>query len=57
MLHVALSTTTGCDGIISWNFEHIVNFQKIPLYNAVNVLHGFNTIFIHSPPEVVNYEN
>lgn len=56
-LHVALSTTAGCDGIISWNFKHIVNFQKIPLYNAVNVLHGFNTIFIHSPLEVVNYEN
>ncbi|MBN1291354.1 MAG: type II toxin-antitoxin system VapC family toxin [Candidatus Latescibacteria bacterium] len=56
-LHVALSTVSSCDGIVSWNFKHIVHFKKIPLYNAVNVLHGYNTIFIHSPLEVVSYED
>ena len=55
-LHVALSTTSGCDGIVSWNFKHIVHFQKIKLYNAVNILHGHRTLFIHSPMEVVYYE-
>jgi len=56
-LHVALSTTSNCEGIISWNFSHIVHFQKIPLYNAVNIIHGYHTIFIHSPLEVIRYED
>ena len=56
-LHVALATVSSCDVIVSWNFKHIVHFMKIPLYNAVNILHGYRTIFIHSPLEVVNYED
>lgn len=56
-LHVALSTVSGCKGIVSWNFKHIVHFKKIPLYNAVNILHGYPAIFIHSPLEVIYYEN
>ena len=39
---------------VSWNFQHIVHFQKIPQYNAVNALHGYNSIAIHSPREVIN---
>jgi len=31
----------------------IVNFRKIPRYNAVNVLEGYNPIAIHSPMGVV----
>ena len=34
-LHVALATVSGTSMIVSWNFRHIVNFQKIPKYNAV----------------------
>ena len=30
-LHVAISTTSGCDFIVSWNFKHIVHFDKIPI--------------------------
>jgi predicted nucleic acid-binding protein len=52
-LHVALATVYGCDIIVSWNFKHIVNFQKIPLYNAVNKLLGYNEIQIYSPLELV----
>jgi len=55
-LHVALATTSGCRVIVSWNFKHIVHFQKIPRYNAVNVLHGYDPIAIHSPSEVIAYE-
>ena len=51
-LHVALASTSQCDVIASWNFKHIVNFQKIPLYNAVNTLHGYNEIRIYSPLEL-----
>jgi len=36
-LHVAVATVSNCRLIVSWNFKHIVNFQKIPLYNGVNL--------------------
>jgi hypothetical protein len=52
-LHVALATVHSCDIIVSWNFKHIVNFQKIPLYNAVNRLLGYDEIQIYSPLELV----
>ncbi|HZB96383.1 MAG TPA: hypothetical protein VE268_10495 [Herpetosiphonaceae bacterium] len=52
-LHVALATVAGCRVIVSWNFRHIVHFQKIPLYNAVNMLHGYAPIAIHAPQEVI----
>ena len=51
-LHVACASVSLCDYIVSWNFKHIVNFQKIPLYNAVNKLHGYSEIQIYSPLEV-----
>lgn len=56
-LHVAIATTSRVSLIVSWNFKHIVNFQKIPLYNAVNTLHGYDEIAIYSPLEVVEYED
>ena len=54
-LHVALATVSGCTMIVSWNFKHIVHYQKIPLYNAVNTLQGYGNIFIYSPLEVMGY--
>ena len=56
-LHVALASCAGCDMLVSWNFKHIVHFQKIPLFNAVNTLQGFNEIRIYSPFEVIDYEH
>lgn len=56
-LHVALATTSGCRAIISWNFKHIVHFGKIPLYNAVNRVNGYPEIGIHTPQEVIRYED
>jgi hypothetical protein len=55
--HVALTTVSECSAIVSWNFRHIVHFQKIPLYNAVNTVHGYREIAICSPGEVIIYEN
>jgi len=52
-LHVALASVHKCDVIVSWNFRHIVHFQKIPKYSAVNALHDYPSIAIHSPPEVL----
>lgn len=56
-LHVALATISSCPLIVSWNFKHIVHFQKIPLYNAVNILRGYANIAIHSPREVIAYDD
>jgi hypothetical protein len=56
-LHVALATVSGCSLIVSWNFQHIVHFQKIPLYNAMNTLQGYQPIAIFSPREVIRYED
>lgn len=56
-LHVSLATVSNCSLIVSWNFKHIVHFEKIPLYNAINILHGYSQINIFSPLEVITYED
>lgn len=53
--HVALATASECALIVSWNFKHIVHFQRIPRYNAVNTLEGFHHLRIHSPLELVEH--
>lgn len=55
-LHVAVATVCQCRVIVSWNFRHIVNFQKIPLYNGVNLASGYGVVGIHSPQEVIAHE-
>ena len=55
-LHVAFATISECSIIVSWNFKHIVNFEKITLYNAINLINGYKQAAIHSPMEVVKYE-
>jgi len=55
-LHVAMATVQNCDIIVSWNFQHIVHFQKVPRYNAVNTLKGYGPIAINTPAEVLGYE-
>ena len=55
-LHVAMATVSQCDIIVSWNFRHIVHFQKVPRYNAVNTLNGYGAIAINTPAEVLNYD-
>jgi hypothetical protein len=56
-LHVATATVSNCQIFVSWNFKHIVNYRRISLYNRVNVEHGFASIAIHTPPEVVADED
>lgn len=56
-LHVATATVSGCHVIVSWNFKHIVNFERIPLYNGVNLSKGYGPIAIHSPQEVIVHED
>jgi predicted nucleic acid-binding protein len=55
-LHVAAATVSGADLIVSWNFTHIVNFNRIRGFNSVNVALGYRTMTILSPMEVA-YED
>jgi hypothetical protein len=38
---------------VSWNFKHIVHFEKIAGYEGVNRLRGYRSPKIYSPREVV----
>jgi hypothetical protein len=39
--------------VVSWNFKHIVHFEKIGGYEGVNSLRGYRSPRIYSPREVV----
>ena len=54
-LHIALVTIAEVDMLVSWNFKHIVRFDKIRLFNAVNRAYGYKTLEIYSPREVTTY--
>ncbi len=55
-LHVATATVSECDMIVSWNFRHIVHYDKKRKYNAVSILRGYKPIDILTPAEVIEYE-
>jgi hypothetical protein len=44
----------GADLILSWNFRHIVNFQRICGFNSVNARNGYRPMVILSPRGVVD---
>ena len=52
-LHVAVATVAGADLILSWNFKHIVNFNRIKGFNSVNANQGYRPMTILSPIEVI----
>jgi predicted nucleic acid-binding protein len=54
--HIALATIQRVDILVSWNFKHIVNVQRIRGYNSVNMKLGYPTIDIRSPKEIIYYE-
>lgn len=54
-LHIALATIVEVDVLVSWNFRHIVHFDKIRRFNGVNLELGYKQIQIYSPREVTNY--
>jgi len=56
-LHIALATIEQADYLISWNFKHIVNVERIRGYNSINIKNGYKIIDIRSPREFFNYEN
>ena len=56
-LHIALATIHKIDILVSWNFRHIVHYDKIRQFNATNIESGYKTIEIYSPREVTTYED
>jgi predicted nucleic acid-binding protein len=51
--HIALATMSRADLLVSWNFKHIVHWDKIRGFNAVNLREGYPSIEIRSPQEVI----
>ncbi len=54
--HIAIATVSRVDVLVSWNFNHIVNLQRIHGYNSVNLRYGYPLLEIRSPMEVITYE-
>jgi len=52
-LHIALATLNNSDVLASWNFKHIVNLDRIRLYNSINLRLGFRIIEIRTPREIL----
>ncbi|HEX8273912.1 MAG TPA: type II toxin-antitoxin system VapC family toxin [Longimicrobiaceae bacterium] len=54
-VHIALATVAQVDLLVSWNFRHIVHYDKIRLFSAVNLEFGYKPLEIYSPREVAHY--
>ncbi len=55
-LHIAVATVGEADVLVSWNFKHIVRFDKIRVFNAVNLEYGYKPLQIFSPREVTTHD-
>ena len=55
-VHIATATVHRADLLVSWNFKHIVNVYRVRGYNAINLKLGYPILNIHSPKEIVSYE-
>lgn len=53
-LHIALATLNNADVLASWNFKHIVNINRIRLYNSINLRLGYRMLEIRSPREIIS---
>jgi predicted nucleic acid-binding protein len=56
-LHIALATVYRADFLVSWNFKHILNVERIRGYNAINIKNGYSQLEIRSPREFEKYED
>lgn len=52
-LHIALATLNNAGVLASWNFKHIVNLNRIRLYNSINLKLGYRMIEIRTPREIL----
>src|SRR6185437_7674746 len=52
--HIAVATLALADAIVSWNFKHIVHYDKIMRFESINAQLGYGCPRIYSPYEVVS---
>ena len=55
--HIAAASVANVDLIVSWNFKHIVHFDKIRGYHGINLIHGYSQVAIHNPKEVISNDD
>ena len=53
-IHIAAATVNKADAIVSWNFKHIVNLNRILIFNKVNIEQGYSLMEIRTPLEVLD---
>jgi predicted nucleic acid-binding protein len=53
--HIAIATLCNADVLVSWNFKHIVNLDRIRGYNGINYQNGHKMIEIRTPKEITRY--
>lgn len=52
--HIALASVYGgVRALVSWNFNHMVNFRRIEQYNQINARLGYKNIDIRTPKEML----
>ena len=56
-LHIAIATVNQVNVLASWNFKHIVNLNRIRLYNAINIKNGYAILEIRTPREIILFED
>lgn len=55
--HIAMATINKADVLVSWNFKHIVNLERIRGYNSINFREGYQMTEIRTPKEIFCDEN
>jgi len=56
-IHIALATIFDADVLVSWNFNHIVNLNRIRGYNSINYRLGHKILEIRTPREILDHES
>ena len=54
--HIAIATLEQVTVLVSWNFQQIVNLNKIHAFNAINLKIGYPILEIRSPREIIYEE-
>jgi hypothetical protein len=52
-LHIAIAVINRVHVLVSWNFKHIVNLDRIRKYNAVNFINGYSMLEIRNPRDIL----
>lgn len=52
--HIAIASVERVDVLVSGNFQHIVNLDRIHAFNSVNLKLGYPILEIRSPREVIH---